>query len=109
MGNIGYDTKKNSEGILGRWRQLLSAIWTKFVPVAPKYLEFRFGVKKFALELPKVPDLAKYVKKNAKKCFIALATWIPGIRRIKFLHWICLLFWPNFGEVWLKKKKKKKH
>ena len=104
MGNIGYDTKKNSEGILGRWRQLLSAIWTKFVPVAPKYLEFRFGVKKFALELPKVPDLAKYVKKNAKKCFIALATWIPRIRRIKFLHWICLLFWPNFGEVWLKKK-----
>ena len=72
MGNIGYDTKKNSEGILGRWRQLLSAIWTKFVPVAPKYLEFRFGVKKFALELPKVPDLAKYVKKKRQKmlyCF----------------------------------------
>ena len=58
MGNIGYDTKKNGEDILSRQRQLLSTIWMKFVPVAPRYLEFRFGVKKFAFELAKVPDLA---------------------------------------------------
>ena len=43
----------------------------KFVPVAPRYLEFRFGVKKFVLELPEVPDLTKYVKKRQKllSCF----------------------------------------
>ena len=66
MGNIGYDTKKNGEDILSRQGQLLSTIWMKFIPVAPRYLEFRLGVKKFAFELPEVPDLAKYVRKRQK-------------------------------------------
>ena len=43
------------------------------------------------------------MSKNAKNCYIALATWSSRVRRIKLLHWICLLFWPKFGEVWLKK------
>ena len=79
MGNIGYDTKKNGEDILSRRRQLLSTIWMKFVPAAPRYLEFRFGVKKFALGLPKVPDLAKYVKKRQKLlyCFGNLESESP--------------------------------
>ena len=66
MGNIEYDTKKKGEDILSRQRRLLSTIWMKFVPVAPRYPEFRLGGKKFAFKLPKVPDLAKYVKKRQK-------------------------------------------
>ena len=66
MGNIEYDTKKKGEDILSRRRRLLSTIWMKFVPVAPRYPEFRLGGKKFAFKLPKVPDLAKYVKKRQK-------------------------------------------
>ena len=66
MGNVGYDTKNNGEDILSRRRQLLNTIWMKFVPVAPRYLGFCVRVKKFAFELPKVPDLAKYVKKRQK-------------------------------------------
>ena len=62
---------EKSEDILSCRRRLLSTIWMKFVPVAPRYLEFRFGVKKFVLELPEVPDLTKYVKKRQKllSCF----------------------------------------
>ena len=79
MGKIGHDTKKNSEDILSRRRQLLSMIWMKFVPVAPRYLEFRSGVKKFALELPKVPELEKYVKERQKLlyCFGNLESESP--------------------------------
>ena len=76
LGNIEYDTKKKGEDILSRQRRLLSTIWMKFVPVAPRYLEFRLGGKKFAFKLPKVPDLAKYVKKR-QKIFTASATWSP--------------------------------
>ena len=51
----------------------------KFVPVAPRYLEFRLGVKRFAFELTKVPDLAKYVKKRQKLlyCFDNLESESP--------------------------------
>ena len=67
LGNIGYETKKKGEDILSRWRRLLSTIWMKFVPVAPRYLEFRLmGGKKFTFKLPKVPDLAKCLKKRQK-------------------------------------------
>ena len=66
MGNIGYDTMEKSEDILSCRRRLLSTIWMKFVPVAPRYLEFCLGGKKCTFKLPKVPDLAKYVKKRQK-------------------------------------------
>ena len=102
LGNIEYDTKKNGEDILSRRRRLLSTIWMKYVPVAPRYQEFRLGVKKFAFELPKVPDMAKYVKKTPQ---IALLLRQRGVRRIKLLHGICLLFSSNFVEVIIRKKK----
>ena len=79
MVNIGYDTKKKGEDISSHRRQLLGTIWMKFVPVAPRHLEFRLGVKRFAFELTKVPDLAKYVKKRQKLlyCFDNLESESP--------------------------------
>ena len=71
--------------------QLLPDIWN-----------FVWVLKGLLLNWPKYltsPNMSK----NAKNCFIALATWILRVRRIKLFHWVYLLFWPNFGEVWLKK------
>ena len=104
MGNIGYDTKKNGEDILSRRRQLLSTIWIKFVLVAPRYLEFCLGVKKFAFELPKVPDLPKYIKKRQK---IALLLWQPGVLGSEGLN-ICIEFAYFFGQTLWKSDSKKK-
>ena len=98
MVNIGYDTKKNGEDILSCQRQLLSMIWMKFVPVAPRYLGFCLVVK-ICFWVAQSTWLAQICQKTPN-----FATWSPRVRRIKLLRWICLLFWPNFGEVWLKKK-----
>ena len=57
---------KQGEDILSRQRRLLSTISMKCVPVAPRYLEFRLEGQKCAFKLPKVPDLAEYVKKRQK-------------------------------------------
>ena len=90
-----YDTKKKGEDILSRRRRLLSTIWMKFVPVAPRYLEFRLGGKKFAFKLPKVPDLAKYVKKRQKifHCFSNLKS-----DRLKFCIECAYSFCQNLGK-----------
>ena len=82
--------------------------WVRFgwnlYQLLPNIWSFVWVLKGLLLNCPKYltwPNMSK----NAKNCFIALATWILWVRRIKLLHWVCLLFWPNFGEVWLKKNK----
>ena len=68
---IAYDTKKNGKDILSCRR--------------PKIFE-----------LPKVSGLDKYVKKTPK---ITFSLRQRGVRIIKLLHWIWLLFSPNFVKV----------
>ena len=75
----------------------------KFVPVAPRYLEFRSGGKKFAFEFRKVPDLTKYVKKRQKLLYYFGNLESEGLNfYIEFAYSFCQTF------VRLKKKKKKK-
>ena len=80
--------------------------WVRFgwnlYQLLPDIWNFVWVLKGLLLNWPKYltwPNMSK----NAKNCFIALATWILRVRRIKLFHWVYLLFWPNFGEVWLKK------
>ena len=53
LGNIGYDTKKKGKDILSRQRRLLGTIWMKCLPVVPRYLVFRLGVKNLLSIYPK--------------------------------------------------------
>ena len=76
LGNIGYDTKKNSEDILSRRRQCWVRFGWNLYQLLPDIWNFVWGGKKCAFKLPKVPDLAKYVKKR-QKIFTASATWSP--------------------------------
>ena len=69
QGNIGYDTKKNGDAVVSRLRRLLSTIWMKFVPVAPRCLEFCLGVKNLLLNCPKYLTLPNMVKIHQNRFF----------------------------------------
>ena len=83
QGNIGYDTKKNGDAVLSRLRRLLSTIWMKFVPVAPRYLEFCLGVKNLFLNCPKYLTLPNMVKIRQKLIFLLRQ---HRVRSIKILQ-----------------------
>ena len=83
QGNIGYDTKKNGDAVLSRLRRLLSTIWMKFVPVAPRCLEFCLGVKNLLLNCPKYLTLPNMVKIRQKQIFLL---WQHRVRSIKLLQ-----------------------
>ena len=83
QGNIGYDTKKNGDAVLSRLRRLLSTIWMKFVPVAPRCLEFCLGVKNLLLNCPKYLTLPNMVKIRQKQIFLLRQ---HRVRSIKLLQ-----------------------
>ena len=84
------DTKENGEYIESRWKRLLSPIWMKFVPFVLRYLEFCLGGK----NLPKVPDLAKYVKKLQKLLYCSGNLESEGLNFCsEFAYPFCLTLW----------------